>query len=204
MRTPGAAISSRSIASEGSRTGFRPKCAQARRSAHAAVAARRQETGSRDDTSSLLKPFGHHRRDRRTSRHHQRHRRACGAAARDRIPPDIVRAIAVVSRSAGLVGHILEEQQTNSARHLVKLARDTIPYRNRRGSSLSTMIDYRGGKPIEDARYEAIIYRIEENRRPGSAVITLLLTYTFARSSLAWRRTCRGAASPKSSSRSPR
>jgi citrate synthase len=44
------------------------------------------------------------------------------------IPPDIVRAIAVVSRSAGLVGHILEEQQTDSARHLVRLARQTIPY----------------------------------------------------------------------------
>jgi citrate synthase len=44
------------------------------------------------------------------------------------IPPEIVRAIAVVSRSAGLVGHILEEQETDSARHLVKLARETIPY----------------------------------------------------------------------------
>jgi citrate synthase len=46
------------------------------------------------------------------------------------IPAEIVRAIAVVSRSAGLVGHILEERQTDSARHLVKLARDTIPYRD--------------------------------------------------------------------------
>jgi citrate synthase len=45
------------------------------------------------------------------------------------IPPEVVRAIAVVSRSAGLVGHILEEQQTDSGRHLVKLARETIPYR---------------------------------------------------------------------------
>jgi citrate synthase len=40
----------------------------------------------------------------------------------------VVRAIAVVSRSAGLVGHILEEQQTDSANHLVRLARSTIPY----------------------------------------------------------------------------
>jgi citrate synthase len=46
------------------------------------------------------------------------------------IPGEIVRAIAVVSRCAGLVGHILEEQQTDSARHLVKLARETIPYRD--------------------------------------------------------------------------
>jgi citrate synthase len=46
------------------------------------------------------------------------------------IPGEIVRAIAVVARSAGLVGHILEEQQTDSARHLVKLARETIPYQD--------------------------------------------------------------------------
>ncbi|MBX9738978.1 MAG: citryl-CoA lyase [Beijerinckiaceae bacterium] len=46
------------------------------------------------------------------------------------IAPAIVRAIAVVSRSGGLVGHILEEQQTSSARHLVKAARETIPYRD--------------------------------------------------------------------------
>lgn len=44
------------------------------------------------------------------------------------IPPQIVRAIAVVSRCGGLVGHIIEEQRTGSARHLVKLARETIPY----------------------------------------------------------------------------
>jgi citrate synthase len=36
----------------------------------------------------------------------------------------------VVSRSAGLVGHILEEQKTDSSRHLVRLARETIPYRD--------------------------------------------------------------------------
>lgn len=42
--------------------------------------------------------------------------------------PDIVRAIAVVSRCGGLVGHILEEKRTHSARHLVKLARETIAY----------------------------------------------------------------------------
>jgi citrate synthase len=46
------------------------------------------------------------------------------------IAPEIVRAIAVVSRSGGLVGHILEESRTDSANHLVKLARDTIPYEN--------------------------------------------------------------------------
>jgi citrate synthase len=44
------------------------------------------------------------------------------------IAPEAVRAIAVVSRSGGLVGHIMEEQSTDSANHLVKLARETIPY----------------------------------------------------------------------------
>ena len=44
------------------------------------------------------------------------------------IPAGIVRAIAVVSRAGGLVGHILEESRTDSARHLAKLAKDTIPY----------------------------------------------------------------------------
>lgn len=44
------------------------------------------------------------------------------------LPPGIARAIAVVSRAGGLVGHILEEQRTDSARHLTRLAKDTIPY----------------------------------------------------------------------------
>ena len=44
------------------------------------------------------------------------------------IPADIVRAIAVVSRCGGLVGHILEESRTGSARHVVDLARQSIPY----------------------------------------------------------------------------
>lgn len=41
---------------------------------------------------------------------------------------EIVRAIAVVSRAGGLVGHIQEEHKTGSARHLTRLAKDTIPY----------------------------------------------------------------------------
>lgn len=49
------------------------------------------------------------------------------------IPPDIVRAIAVVSRCGGLVGHILEEQRTDSTRLLVKLARENIPYEDPKG-----------------------------------------------------------------------
>lgn len=44
------------------------------------------------------------------------------------IPREVVRGIAVVSRCAGLVGHVLEEHQTASSRHLVRLARETIPY----------------------------------------------------------------------------
>ncbi len=45
------------------------------------------------------------------------------------IPQSVVRAIAVVSRSGGLVGHILEEQKTNSSNLLIKFARDAIPYK---------------------------------------------------------------------------
>lgn len=46
------------------------------------------------------------------------------------IPPEICRAIAVVSRSGGLVGHIIEERRTKSARFITKLAKDNIPYIN--------------------------------------------------------------------------
>lgn len=44
------------------------------------------------------------------------------------IARDVVRAIAVVARCAGLVGHVLEENETGSSRHLVRMARETIPY----------------------------------------------------------------------------
>jgi citrate synthase len=44
------------------------------------------------------------------------------------ISPNIVRAIAVVSRSAGLVGHILEEQKTKSSRLIINKTREAIPY----------------------------------------------------------------------------
>ncbi len=44
------------------------------------------------------------------------------------IAPSIVRAIAVVSRCAGLVGHILEEKKTTSSRVIINKAREAIPY----------------------------------------------------------------------------
>jgi len=44
------------------------------------------------------------------------------------IPPEVCRGVAVVSRSGGLVGHILEEQRTRSARFITKLAKEHIPY----------------------------------------------------------------------------
>ena len=44
------------------------------------------------------------------------------------ISPKIVRAIAVVSRSAGLVGHILEEQKTLSSRYIINKTREGIAY----------------------------------------------------------------------------
>jgi citrate synthase len=44
------------------------------------------------------------------------------------IPVDIMRCFAVVSRAGGLIGHIMEERKTHSARHIVNLARKHIPY----------------------------------------------------------------------------
>ncbi len=44
------------------------------------------------------------------------------------IPQQIMRGLAVVSRAAGLVGHIHEEQQIPSARHVWDLVAQNIPY----------------------------------------------------------------------------
>ena len=115
--------------------GLRACAAQAGRSAHAAAAAyRARERPGRASTCSSCSSFPPVI-DETAGRHVTIN--ATGALAalllEIGIPPEIVRAIAVVSRCAGLVGHILEEQQTDSARHLVKLARETIPYRDPTG-----------------------------------------------------------------------
>jgi citrate synthase len=44
------------------------------------------------------------------------------------LPPEIMRAIAVVSRAGGLPGHILEEQETHSGRYIWNLVEHAIPY----------------------------------------------------------------------------
>lgn len=44
------------------------------------------------------------------------------------IAPDIMRAIAVISRCGGLAGHIMEERETGSARAIWRLAEENIPY----------------------------------------------------------------------------
>ena len=44
------------------------------------------------------------------------------------IPPDIMRAVAVISRCGGLAGHILEERATGSARLIWSLTERNIPY----------------------------------------------------------------------------
>ena len=44
------------------------------------------------------------------------------------VPPEIARGIAVVSRAAGLVGHIREEQQDPSARHIWNVVSEAVPY----------------------------------------------------------------------------
>ncbi len=44
------------------------------------------------------------------------------------IPLDAMRGMAVVSRSGGLVGHVLEERRTHSARQVWRAAEEGIPY----------------------------------------------------------------------------
>ena len=44
------------------------------------------------------------------------------------IPVPIMRAMAVVSRAGGLAGHVLEEQETRSARAIWDAARTALPY----------------------------------------------------------------------------
>jgi citrate synthase len=45
-------------------------------------------------------------------------------------PPDIMRGLSVVARAAGLIGHIVEERETHSARKIWNLAEEHIPYEN--------------------------------------------------------------------------
>jgi len=47
------------------------------------------------------------------------------------LPPEVMRGIAVVSRAGGLIGHLVEEQQTHSARRIWALAEENIPYEER-------------------------------------------------------------------------
>jgi citrate synthase len=44
------------------------------------------------------------------------------------LAPEVMRGIAVVSRSGGLIGHLLEEQRTHAARRIWQLADAHIPY----------------------------------------------------------------------------
>jgi citrate synthase len=44
------------------------------------------------------------------------------------MPVGIMRGVAVVSRSAGLAGHLVEEQRTGSAREIWRLVEEHIPY----------------------------------------------------------------------------
>ena len=44
------------------------------------------------------------------------------------VPQPIMRGIAVISRAAGLVGHVLEEQQRPAARFIWDTIEDGIPY----------------------------------------------------------------------------
>ncbi|MDB9702716.1 citryl-CoA lyase [Rhodospirillales bacterium] len=44
------------------------------------------------------------------------------------VPPEIMRGFAVISRSAGLVAHIHEEQSHPTARHIWDIVEETVPY----------------------------------------------------------------------------
>ena len=46
------------------------------------------------------------------------------------VPPAAMRGIAVISRAGGLLGHILEEQNTHAAREIWKLTRENIAYKH--------------------------------------------------------------------------
>jgi len=44
------------------------------------------------------------------------------------VEPEIMRGFSVISRSAGLVAHIREEQSEPTARHIWDVVEETIPY----------------------------------------------------------------------------
>jgi len=46
------------------------------------------------------------------------------------VPPALMRGFAVISRAAGLVAHIAEEQRIPTARHLWQVAEREVPYRD--------------------------------------------------------------------------
>jgi citrate synthase len=48
-------------------------------------------------------------------------------------PAEVMRGVAVVSRAAGLVGHILEERREPAARHMWELIEHEVPYQAQRG-----------------------------------------------------------------------
>jgi citrate synthase len=50
-------------------------------------------------------------------------------------PPEVMRGVAVVSRAAGLVGHILEERNEPAARFIWDLAEHEVPYEPTDGSN---------------------------------------------------------------------
>lgn len=44
------------------------------------------------------------------------------------LPPEVMRSIAVISRSGGLAGHLAEERETHAARRIWQLVEEHVPY----------------------------------------------------------------------------
>jgi len=92
-----------------------------------------REAGCKGDAIALLQKLGAEL-DRAAGRHLTIN--ATGAIAalllEIGLPPEVMRSIAVVSRSAGLAGHLAEEHETHAARRVWELAEEHIPYEEKK------------------------------------------------------------------------
>jgi citrate synthase len=88
-----------------------------------------REAGCKGDAIALLQKLSAEL-DRAAGRHLTINATGAIAALLTEIalPPEVMRSIAVISRSSGLAGHLAEEQKNHTARHIWELAEEHIPY----------------------------------------------------------------------------